>query len=238
MEFKIKSWVYLKVAIIVLALLIVIDLAAIYSTFVLGHPNAFGLIPRFRMDFESNVPTALAALNIFLAALLLGGLAGATRSRAKIESRSWGILCVVFAFLALDELSTFHELVDHAVGASQGVEDGFARLWILPYAGIAVLVGIMSLRLLLRLPTRTRWNMVIAGLLYVAGAAGIEMVGGRYLESLGGVQNLGYALLTTAEETLEFVGMILFVWTLLRHIEATGLRLALVGGRSDTSEPG
>lgn len=54
--------------------------------------------------------------------------------------------------------------------------------------------------------------------MYVGGAVGFEMLGGRYA-SIHGLDNLGYVLLVTAEEGLEMSGVILFIRSLCQCVE-------------------
>ena len=57
----------------------------------------------------------------------------------------------------------------------------------------------------------------MAATLYIGGAIGVELIGGRFAE-LHGKRNLTYHLLTTVEESLEMGGVILFIWALLVFI--------------------
>jgi hypothetical protein len=58
---------------------------------------------------------------------------------------------------------------------------------------------------------------MIAAALYIGGAVGLELVGGRYAE-MHGLKNLTYSMIATAEETLEMAGVIVFIYALLRYI--------------------
>ena len=83
-------------------------------------------------------------------------------------------------------------------------------------AGVLIL-GLLFLKFLLRLPPLTRWSFLGAGAVYLGGAIGIEMIGGRYAESHGD-ENLTYQLLTHLEESMEMAGMIVFIHALLRYL--------------------
>ena len=58
---------------------------------------------------------------------------------------------------------------------------------------------------------------MIAGSLYLGGAIGIEMLGGRQAE-LHSFENLTYQLFAHLEESLEMAGVILFIHALLRYL--------------------
>jgi glycosyltransferase involved in cell wall biosynthesis len=70
-------------------------------------------------------------------------------------------------------------------------------------------------------------NVIIAGLIYVTGAIGIELIGGRYSELYG--YNVTYFVITTLEELLEMVGVVVFIYALTSYIDSEfkGLRLGL-----------
>gem|GEM_PF-3312206 len=57
---------------------------------------------------------------------------------------------------------------------------------------------------------------------YILGAIGCEMIGGEYLETLilsNRKIDLTYHLITTMEESLEIVGLIILTYTLISMIE-------------------
>jgi hypothetical protein len=60
---------------------------------------------------------------------------------------------------------------------------------------------------------------VLAGVLYVAGAAGIDNLVDALEESAGGLGARSEWLLGTIEENLEMIGVILFVWCVLAYLE-------------------
>ena len=56
-----------------------------------------------------------------------------------------------------------------------------------------------------------------AAVVYVAGALGVEALGGMYAETHG-QRNLVYGLITTVEETLEMAGMSIAAFALLEYL--------------------
>ncbi|MFZ0280468.1 MAG: hypothetical protein WAL29_02365, partial [Bacteroidales bacterium] len=89
--------------------------------------------------------------------------------------------------------------------------------WVIPGIAIVIIVALFFLRFLFKLDTKTRINFLIAGTLYVGGAIGFELIGGRYVE-LHGQENLTYSTIATIEESLEMAGSIVFVRGLLIYI--------------------
>ena len=56
----------------------------------------------------------------------------------------------------------------------------------------------------------------MAATLFIGGAIGVELVGGRHVE-LHGRQNWTYSMIVTVEESLEMAGLIVFIWALLDY---------------------
>jgi len=80
-----------------------------------------------------------------------------------------------------------------------------------------VLFIISYLRFMLRLPERIMILFLVSGAIFIAGALGIEIIGGRHVE-LYGRYTLTYSFIYTCEEFLEMLGIVTFVYTLLLYI--------------------
>ena len=131
-------------------------------------------------------------------------------------ARHWSVLSMLFFAMSFDEFSSIHErfgeflrLHYHAPG--HGVLHFTWVVFGLPFVAI---VGSLYLPFLLALPRRIRNAMCLAGLVYVSGVLGMELLDGWYLDRNG--ENTVYLLLTMAEELLEMAGVILFIRCLLR----------------------
>ena len=70
---------------------------------------------------------------------------------------------------------------------------------------------------MLHLPAKTRFTFLAAAIIYLGGAIGFELIGGRYAE-LHGSHNLSYNMISTVEESLEMAGVIIFIRALLQYI--------------------
>ena len=174
----------------------------------------------FNLDREYNLPSLFSAL------LLLGNgiLLRSRGERAKVQGEglagSWRLLGTVFMVLAADEFLGLHEILIIPDLAKWLGLPGFLRpLWGIPGA-IAVLWGIWKFGpFWQQLPTKLKRRSLVAGIIYITGALGMEMVGGAYAD-LEGQQNLVYALLTVVEEVLEMGGMILLLRALLLDLKS------------------
>lgn len=208
--------------------LVLLSFASQFLRYGLGHDYVYGLLPiteqLFHVDLEQNISTLFSVTLLLCSGSLLALIALLKRQRQDSDVSKWMILAGGFFYLATDEGWSLHErLIDPVRGLlGHGNLGIFYFAWIIPaMAGVALLgllfLGLLFLGFLSRLPSSTRGSFIIAGSLYLGGAIGIEMLGGRYAE-LHGFENLTYQLFAHLEESLEMAGIILFIHTLLRYL--------------------
>jgi len=73
----------------------------------------------------------------------------------------------------------------------------------------------------MRIPAKTRNGLVLAGIVFVTGALGFEMIAGGvsiFVATPGMTQSLAFSLCILCEETLEMLGVALALRTCLRHL--------------------
>lgn len=201
-----------------IACLIVCDLLAVYFEYVAGFKSALGFVPLFDMDVEYNIPSLYSTIGIFINALILFYIARIDKSEGGKESKYWKAMGWVFVYLSLDELASIHEHLDAVVtyffGKSLHHHGG--PLWILPYSVLLIFFGLYFIRFYLRLPNETKLHFCIAGVVYVSGAVGVEILGNPFDNHPLAAFIKG--LYSTLEETMEMVGMVLFLRALLSYI--------------------
>ena len=59
---------------------------------------------------------------------------------------------------------------------------------------------------------------MLSGVIYVGGAVGVEMIGG-YHSQMYGENNFAYGMITTIEESLEMMGILVFIYSLLFYLQ-------------------
>lgn len=186
-----------------------------------GRDNVFGLIPRFNMGMEANVPTWYSSVLLLTAAALAAYVA---HLATRIQPRTvwhWRGLAAMFLLMSIDETASFHELLTPPFrNALQGT-GVLHYTWVVPMAGLVLIVGLAYLPFLWRLPRVTARRFLLAGVIYVSGSLGMEVVGGYLFTEHNGQNPL---LLTTSvliEETMEMLGIVLMIYALLEHIRPT-----------------
>jgi hypothetical protein len=178
----------------------------------LGH-YVFGapilLVDLLSLSVEGNVPTWYATCLLFACGEALLRVAHATSAARAPFARHWWALGLVFLFMSLDEAIEIHEHLAYVV-EGRGV---FYFSWVIPAFVVVVALGLAYLRFLSHLASEPRRRFLIAGALYVTGALLFELPLGLWTERHGD-DNLGYALIDAAEETLELVGATYFLLAL------------------------
>jgi len=171
-----------------------------------------GLVRLVNVDEEHNIPTWYQSFMLFFCSVLLAKIATEKkRNNMKYVLHWWG-LSIIFLFLSIDEMVCIHERAIDECGK------GFLHFqWIVPAAFFVLFFALSYLKFLAHLPVKTKILVVIAAVLYVGGALGMESVNGYYFE-LYGPEDIKYSMLTTLEEFLEMSGIVIFLKALILHI--------------------
>jgi hypothetical protein len=135
-------------------------------------------------------------------------------------------LAIVFVTLSLDETASLHETFSSMIRDGLGVGGAFHFGWLVPAIPLVIIVGVVFLRFVFGLPGNVRTLIIFAGIAYLSGVIGIEMVGGIVWET-SGPGSVAYAAITTVEETLEIAGLVLLVYALAVHIDTTLGRISI-----------
>ncbi len=196
-----------------------------------GLRSRTGIVPFLSMSYEGNVPTFYTATLLGLASLLLALTAAATKNAGEKFVAHWWVLSAGFVYIAVDEVFSFHEMAGTLVQLS-----GLLYFsWVVPAAIVVLLVGLAYVPFLRHLPPRTRLRFLVAGAIYVGGAVGMELPLGYWTEEHG-TQNLGYGLIDAVEESLEMLGINLFLLSLVDHLASRGVRLSFASPAPEARE--
>ncbi|WP_187261816.1 hypothetical protein [Pontibacter beigongshangensis] len=194
------------------------------STITGSHSFKLYVTGMFNLEGEKNVPTYFSTINLLISALLLFTVSRYVKnSNRPLYFRQWRFLGFLFTWLAMDELFQLHELSINPMRSFlqlvlQKENLGFLHFpWYILYVLLMAGVGLYLARFVFSLPRRTFINFVVSGGIFLSGAVGMEMLGG-YISSNTDSDILG-KLSTTMEETLEMLGIILFIYSLIRHLE-------------------
>jgi len=194
------------------------------------------LLRLLSLSHEQNLPTLYTAFLLLCCALLAALSGAAARARGGGFVAHWWVLAIGFAYIAVDEILMIHEgagaLVFLVTGPSFRPRGALHYVWVVPAALVVLSVGLAFVPFLRRLPPRIRNGFLIAGGIYVGGAVGMELPLGYWVE-VAGTNSLGYALIDALEESMEMLGLSLFVLTAASHLANAGVTLGFASAEND-----
>lgn len=176
----------------------------------------------FSVDREMGLPAWFSTILLFCCAAQLWLLADADREGSR---RRWvrhgRLLAVVFVYLSIDELTEIHEQSMEPLQQGFGLGGVLQFAWVVLALPLVAILGMVMLGWLRALPRGSRWCVVASGVVYVGGAAGVELLG-SWLWTTQGQDTLTYAAVATVEEGLEMGALIFFLGALytLRRVTA------------------
>lgn len=222
-NFTVKPFNVAKLLIAITLILLVGHLGFLALRQLLGSNSM--LLRIFDFDTERSLATFYSGGLLLFNSVLFFILSQAQTS-SKIR-RGATFLGSVFCFLALDEVLSLHENLIDPIRELLGTSGALYYAWVIPYGLASLFIFLVTIPFLKRVDLETRYLLGLSGFLYVLGAVGLEMVGGKYDSSSGlSFENLQqdvvYSIITTCEEVLEMSGCIVLVYTLIRLIQTYG----------------
>lgn len=203
-------------------LLLLAHCGAMALKYYAGNDMAFGLVPLFDFYEEHNVPTYFSSLNLLLTSCLLFATARLARAAGHKDVLAWRILAAGFLFMSVDEFADLRIILSKMVKALAGARfeavPVLSVAWTIPVAAIVVAVAIYMIPFLLRLKKVYMINFALAGAAFVFAAIGFETIEGHHVALTGGVRDVAFMLMVTAEESMEIFSIIYFQYFLLRYL--------------------
>ncbi|WP_438000307.1 hypothetical protein WMF26_11230 [Sorangium sp. So ce185] len=196
---------------------------------ILDLKSRSGVVPLLSLSYEQNVPTWYTSCLLFACSLTLAAIAAGARRGGRFVKHWWG-LAAAFLYISLDEVVELHE------AASSWLDLGGVLYfsWVIPAAVVVAAFALAYLGFLAHLPRGTRNRFLLSGSIYVAGALALELPLGYWTEQAGS-DNLVYALIDFVEESMEMLGLNLFLLSLVDHLAVQGWT---IGFSPAAPEPG
>lgn len=189
--------------------------------YVHAHVGAFGKLGAFlvnlvNVDSEQSLPAWYSAGLLLVAGLSSGLVPTLRQTPSQPRALYWRVLGVALCGMSLDEYVEVHERAGHVLQDAWQLGGVLFFAWVIPGAALVVGFGLGMIPFLRGVPRRFRRLFIAAGLTYVAGAVGMELVSGMYA-ALYGQQALGFDALSTVEEFLEMMGVSLMLYALAEY---------------------
>ena len=199
-----------------------------------GYKTLGGIIPEFDLNSENNIPTWYSSSALLLASALLAMIALVKLQWQETYARHWVVLAVIFLFLSMDEAASIHEkgselalLIMPSLVDSGYLSRYLYFAWVVFGVPFVLLFSLAYLRFLIHLPAKTRSLFVLAGIIYVGGALGVEMLGARDAYLYGEGRPFEHSMLILWEEGFEMSGIVVFIYALTSYLgpRLTNLRI-------------
>jgi hypothetical protein len=172
----------------------------------------------FNFDEEANLPALYSSLALAFCAYLLSVIATIKKKGAGKYAKQWKILAFIFLYLAVDEMCSIHELLIPILRGSMNTKGLLYFPWVIPAFFLVIIFLIMFRKFILALPNKTKIQFILAGMVYVFGALGMELIGGYIADNYG--YNMVYGIASTIEELLEMFGVVIFINALLNYLQS------------------
>ena len=222
------SQIIIKVKPKLLFLYIFVPIVFLVMAHILGQLAIFNIIPGFRgydlfsvffnLDGEANIPTLYTILEWFFCLIFLVLIAFFERNTQPSRYFYWLGLAIIFSFLLIDEFISFHEISDQILALFNIKIVLFpTNAWVLIYTVVLAPIALVYLRFMIHLPQKTKYLFVFSFIIFMLGAAGIESLELRHVE-IYGLDKYFYLYFVTVEETLEMMGLLIFIYALASHL--------------------
>lgn len=184
---------------------------------ILGKGSLSDYLEFFYFESERSFPTAFSGFQLFISSMLLYFISK-KKNFKKLNGLQWKGLSFIFLFMTFDELISIHEpLVSITHGFIDITSEYLTFAWVIPYGIGCVVFVLLYLNFLKNLPSKTRTLFITSGVVFCSGALGLELIGGKIFSQVG-EYTWQFALITTAEESLEMLGICLFIFALTDYI--------------------
>jgi hypothetical protein len=203
-----------------------INLAIQTAKIFMGYDSLLGLTRLFDINNENSVPVWYSSATLLLCSFLLWLISATKKRQDEKYINYWRGLSIIFLLLSIDETASIHELLI-PFGSVVNTSGFLYFFWVVPGIVFVLSVALIYLKFLMALPTQIRRLFLAAGIVYVLGAVGLEMVGGHYFDSYirenlttaSAWTNFSMASILAVEEFLEMLGILIFIYALLSYIK-------------------
>lgn len=176
--------------------------------------DPWDLVKFASLSWEANLPTWSASALLFASAFVIWLIAQKAKQSDNRWYRHWYAMAIIILYVSLDETAQIHENLGHLLSTGSGL---FYYDWVIPASAILIVLGLIYWGFLVNLTASTRNRFILAATLYIGGALFMELPLGLWVSEQGS-SNLGYGLIDWVEETLELIGISVFLHALIGEL--------------------
>ena len=198
------------------AFLIVMHLLVFAEVVYGGHGQLLGMVDRFDLDQEDNIPTWFSTMILATASVYAWVIAQVKTRKKDRYARHWKVMAGILMYLSLDEGASIHETFNlwapRIFGG--GIDLGFVILrgWVDVGLVAVAVVALYFARFVTDLPRRTCALLMASAFVYVFGAAVVESM--QYTTFDFTPSGYAWHVSVAAEEGMEMLGACLAIYAL------------------------
>jgi hypothetical protein len=169
------------------------------SKYFLGYEHLFGFVERTYFQANLSIPGWYSSVTYFICALLTVAISIGKQQSGDRYVWQWRGLGILFLFISMDKISSFHEL-----------------LYIPSRIPFVVAFLILYVRFFLDLPRKTRILFALGAGFYLVAAFAIDFIGVEILQVSS--ESFIYAMFQTGNQLFKMLGTITFIYALLSYM--------------------
>ena len=175
-------------------------------------------IREFNMDNEYVLQSYFSGLLLLTSGFLLSIIAIFKKRTKAPFAFQWALLGLIFVYMSIDEVIQIHEYWNVPFSHLISSTGYFSISWVRSAVVLVAVFGLLYFRFFLSLPRKSMIMFGLSGAIYLMGVLGLEMLAGEYISTYH-QWGYDYGMLVAREETLEMLGISLFLYTLLDYIQ-------------------
>lgn len=187
-----------------------------------GRSEWLPLLEPLYVGAERSIATWFSAAQFGIAAVAAAMLARRRIGQPFGHAGAWWTMAAVLLLVSIDEVATIHERVGGRLEAWFAFDGIFRFAWVVPGVAVALLLACLFVPFLCHLPRMIACRIIVAGIVFLSGALGMEMLGGAFISEHGDAamhESARYALIVILEELLEMLGVLILIDTLMSCLE-------------------
>jgi hypothetical protein len=184
------------------------------------------LVDMVNLDREHNIPTLFQTLSVYGISLILLWIGQSEKGADKARGRHWKVMSFAMFIAATDDILAIHEAFISPIKRLLKTGGYLHFAWVIPGALTVLILAAYFYRFFNTLPKRTRLLFYISAGVYLLGAVGLEMVGGKLATSVG-KGAVSYIVTTQIEEILEMTGVLIFEYAILGYLKSNPLSVSV-----------
>lgn len=183
----------------------------------LSEWHLWGLTQKFNFDSADSLPNFFQTATMLLSTLWLWLITQSKQACRDEYAVYWRGLTITFFLLALDEATNLHTMTVKPLRDLFHASHFLYFTWVVWGIAFVLVFGAAYIKFLRALPTTTRSQFIGAGLMFLSGAIGLEMVEGHF-HTLYGSESPLLAAALISEEICEMAGILFFNHALLSYL--------------------